>query len=62
MDIVLGPESIEAWMFHKDYGVKVLMFGHDLDITHKHFLELVESSIEEDRQHYYEEYMKEDLI
>lgn len=27
IDIVEGPEMYEAWLYHKDYGVKMLMFG-----------------------------------
>ena len=37
--------EIEAWIYHKDYGTKSLMFG-TYNETEKEFLETVEGNIE----------------
>lgn len=62
VEIVITPDKVfEAWMFHERYGVKSLMFGAESDkFDIGEFLEIVEANIEDDRQYYYEEYIKED--
>lgn len=37
VDIVKGPNGLEAWLQHKDYGISELMFGSN-EMTYEDFL------------------------
>ena len=48
----------EAYIYHKDYGVKSLMFGCPVSETkHYQFFAMVLANLEEYKQDYIEEYM-----
>ena len=75
VDITISPNRdahiIEAWLYHKDYGNKDMMFGEAWDDKEKHtiqpipenistyeeFLEMVEIDIDDYIRIYEEEYM-----
>lgn len=47
IDIVSLPEEgREAWLYHKAYGVKQLMFGALSETTDEEFLKMVEDNAE----------------
>lgn len=53
-------DTYEAWIFHKDYGQKNLMFGCPVSQqTFEEFLEMVECDIEEQKRIYSEDYIYE---
>ena len=62
VDIIITPDNVyEAWMFHERYGIKQLMFGCDCNKeTLEHFVELVETSIEDERTYYYGQHIQEE--
>ncbi len=50
--------TIEAWLYYKNYGIKDLMFGASLNNDSKeHFLELVEVNLEDYVDDYINEHM-----
>lgn len=54
-------DTYEAWIYHKDYGTKNLMFGMPVaQQRYKDFLECVECDIEEQKRIYSEDYIYED--
>ncbi|MBR3645217.1 MAG: hypothetical protein IKN54_02265 [Lachnospiraceae bacterium] len=75
IDITISPDGeahvIEAWLYHNDCGIKILMFGESWDDTEKHtiqdnpanisdyddFLDMVECQIDEYIDIYTEEHM-----
>lgn len=75
VDITISPDKdahiIEAWLYHKDYGIKDMMYGEAWDDTEKHtiqdkpeyihtyeqFLAIVESNIPDYMKIYQDEYM-----
>ena len=64
IDIVEKPDEFEAFLYHKGYGIKDLMFGspkqqHDGEQTFEMFLELVEANLTDYINIYREEYMGE---
>lgn len=57
VDIVTTGDSYEAWLYRKEYGVKVLMFGSYRTLnTLEEFLETVEANIDEYAESYDNEY------
>ncbi len=57
IEIVIDDEDYEAWLWHKDYGIKSLMFGCPKEQQdYDYFLELVEFSIPDYIEGYLEEY------
>ena len=59
MDIVRYSDKYEAFLYHKDYGIKSLAFGVDSDTTtEKAFLSMVRSTISNDIADYITEYMQ----
>lgn len=59
VDIVTTSDSYEAWLYRKEYGVKVLMFGAYRTLnTLEEFLETVEANIDEYAESYDNEYAK----
>lgn len=58
IDITNDGELLEAYLYHKDYGVKNLMFGACLEqFSYDEFVEMVESNLE--YEPYICNYMKE---
>ena len=61
IDIVNNRSTYEAWLYHRDYGIKTLMFvteANDVDSLDK-FVELVNLNAEGYCPIYRDEYMKE---
>ena len=67
VDIVELSDEWEAWLYHKDYGVKMFMFGwlkHQepfdgpKDWTHKMFLELVDANVNDYIDDYEDEHRR----
>ena len=66
IEILEYPDTFEAWVYHKDYGVKELMWGcpkvqpngHDVD--REGFLEMVEYNRAEYEEGFLEEYAEDD--
>ena len=61
IDIVNNKSTYEAWLYHKDYGIKTLMFGveaayHD---SLADFIQTVEASADDYTAIYKEEYVDE---
>ena len=62
VDIVELSDEWEAWLYHKDYGVKMLMFGfakkdqNNYPIPQEMFLELVDANVNDYIDDYEEEY------
>lgn len=53
-------DTYEAWIYHKDYGMKNLMFGMPTtQQRYKEFLECVECDIDEQKRIYSEDYIYE---
>lgn len=62
VDIVETPTEYEAWLYHKDYGIKELMFGTN-KTQHKDradFCEMVENNLV--NQGYIGGYINEHMI
>lgn len=60
IDTVQTDDTYAAYIYHKDYGVKDLMFEvPKSQQSYKYFLELVETNAAEYISHYAEEYMSE---
>lgn len=60
VDMVLDRESkyhsYEAWMFHKDYGVKQLMYGIPIDeMSFERFETSIKCSVAEHKRFYRDE-------
>lgn len=54
----MKDDTYEAWVYHKDYGVKMLMWGVPQDSTdYWGFKDMVASTLEENIEGYREEYM-----
>ena len=62
LDLVTkGTETYEAWIYHRDYGVKTLMWGVPQDSTsYDEFKDMVASSVEDNIEGYKEEYMDDE--
>ena len=59
IDIVVLNDSFQSWIYHKDYGVKTLMFGVDKrNTTYKDFCKMVETNFPEYQTDYVKEYMQ----
>ena len=58
VDIVTTPETYEAWIYHKDYGVKNLLFGTSTDTRFNIFCDMIERNFEEYKQDYINDYME----
>ena len=61
IDIVNNRSTYEAWLYHRDYGIKTLMFSmesNDFESLDK-FIELVEINATDYCQIYRDEYMEE---
>lgn len=65
VDIIVTKDEFEAWIYHKNYGIKMLMwgepkknfrFGKPYTQTFNDFKELVEFNIDEYAESYAEEY------
>ena len=62
VDIIELPEEWEAWLYHKDYCVKMLMFGfvkkdqNNYPIPQEMFLELVDANVNDYIDEYEETY------
>ena len=57
IDIVTTSKSIEAWIYNKDCGVKMLMFGLPIyQQTYSEALEIIEANAEDYISFYIEEY------
>ena len=57
-DIVDDDKQYSAWIYHKDYGIKLFMFAVDNPReTLESFTELVKSSFENYVEQYKEDYM-----
>ena len=57
IDVVTLKDTYEAWVYHKNYGVKSLMFGCPIEQqTYQFFLEMVEANADEYIEFYAEEY------
>ena len=52
-------QTADAWIYHKDYGIKSLMFGSEIteDHTLNDFIEVVEGNVQEYMEDYCDEYM-----
>lgn len=60
MDVITMPsnEMYEAWIYHKDYGIKSLMFGiSQNDMTYEEFIETAYCNTDDYISFYEEEYM-----
>ena len=58
VDIVRYSDKFEAYLYHKDFGIKSLAFGADTaDTKEPAFLRLVRGTIEQDIADYITEYM-----
>ena len=66
VDIAEKKDLFEAWLYHKDCGIKQLMFGspkknsihgESVTITFDMFLEMVENNLPEYKETYYDDYM-----
>ena len=58
VEIVIGDENYEAWLWHKNYGIKASMFGMPKSQqSYEDFLETVEATIIEDIIAYAQDYM-----
>ena len=44
VDIVQNEEGTAAWLYHEDYGIKMLMFGED-GTSWQDFTEIVEANL-----------------
>lgn len=55
IEVVQEGNLFEAWIYHKDYGIKALMFG--AEDTKENFMQLVETGLDEEMEYYEEEYM-----
>lgn len=61
VEVVTGDENYEAWLWHKDYGIKSLMFGMPKSQqSYEEFLDTVEATIVMDITQYANEYMDEE--
>lgn len=59
VDIVTTPTKLESWLYHKDYGVKTLMFGMMCDdINYDEYRDCVEAALSEYKVTYREEVME----
>lgn len=57
IDIVTGSDWYDAWLYRKNFGVKMLMFGiPKADSTADELLEMVQLDIESYKQVYDQEY------
>lgn len=55
IDLVMKAATVEVWLYHKDYGVKTLMFG----IPHgDKIIEIINNNLDEYIPDYIEEVMK----
>ena len=53
VDIATLPETYEAWLYHKDYGVKDLVFGMPIEQQpYDEFVSIVDDALE------YQDYIK----
>lgn len=56
-----GTPYYEAWIWHRDYGTKLLMFGMDgTQVSKELFFEIVKENIKAHSSHYLDEVMDED--
>ena len=54
VDLVMKPATVEVWLYHKDYGVKTLMFG----ISHvDNIIEIINNNLDQYIKGYIEEVM-----
>ena len=55
-----GVENYEAWIYHKEYGIKSHIIGLRVcDVSYTQFLMMIFDNIEEDIRFYTDEYMDE---
>lgn len=60
VDITDDGKMREAWFYHKDFGVKMFLFGNAVEYnSEKTFIEMVEEEIPYATRDYREEYMNE---
>jgi len=61
IDIVNNKSTYEAWLYHKDYGIKTLMFGAEASYHDSlaEFIEVVEVNADDYIKIYKEEYVDE---
>lgn len=58
VDIVVTESEHEAWIYHKDYGIKSMMWGGlNSSETIEDFKALVEANVPEYAEDYMSEYM-----
>ena len=55
VDLELRDGYVNAWLYHKDYGVKSLMFG--LDPTKCDIYGIINNNLDDQIMFYMEEYM-----
>lgn len=61
MDVVITENNYEGWIYHKDYGVKELMFGlPKFQQTYDEALEIFSYNVDEYIESYIEDYIKEE--
>lgn len=58
VEVWIVNDDFEAWIQHKDYGIKSLMFGMPAQQqSTQDFMKIVENSIDEYVEYYANEYM-----
>lgn len=60
VDVQIDKNSIEAYIWHKEFGIKMLMFGVT-DESLDYFLKMVEANLSQDIGIYIDEYMSQEL-
>ena len=62
VDVVTTSDTYEAWIYHKDYGIKELMFGMPKkQQSYEKFIEIVEWNVDDDIFAYMEQHMDGDF-
>ena len=57
VDVVTTPDNFEAYLYHKNCGVKKLMFGMPIEQqSYEEFIEIVEGNVDDYTGPYLEEY------
>lgn len=57
LDITTGCKEYNAWLYHKDYGIKSHIYGmFKCDIEYNEFLDLLENTINDDIDLYVDNY------
>lgn len=56
IDVVSDPKEHEIWIYHKDYAVKMLMFGIPTDQQYGDLIKILEANMEEYKDIYKKEY------